>query len=177
MCHDLTLNTIQKIRFKKLIPELNDSKYNIAMNEEIKQQVKSAENIINKTFISLISDLNKRKTELIDELHRTSHLKLNDKTKVKANIQFICNDKILKKTIYNFGAIGDAEMCLKPPIIVAVIKNNEIIDINIKLKDCDDKKINYMELMLEYQKFELCDNEEKTIYKAKLENCGKFIQP
>eukprot|EP01084_Bolivina_argentea_P200977 343581_1 len=149
MCKDLKLNTIQKIRFKKLIKQLNT-------NEDIGK----IEQEICETFDRLTNDLQKRKLELIDELHRISESKLNSiknlkHNDVKTNIKFIYDDSILKKTIFKFGII-DSELRLKPPKIVASLILNGI---KINLKQYDNVKSDEdTELIIEYKKWTDLEN-------------------
>eukprot|EP01084_Bolivina_argentea_P137962 242972_1 len=163
MCRDLKLhNTVQKIRFKKLIQELNDIKHS-QISSEIKRQMEHAENEINKSFNSLINEIKARKHGLIDELHNFALQKLNNNRQQKTNIRFIFDDKTLRQAISKFGSVCDIESDLKPPIIEASINNDSII---INFKDYNDKQMQNMEFCVEYKTFE-CDNENDGINEEK----------
>eukprot|EP01084_Bolivina_argentea_P271096 461153_1 len=153
ICKALNLNTVEKMRFKKLIHELNDENKNIFTQQQIKQHIKSETNKIIQIFDGLTNDLNNRKKELIDELNKISQITFN----TKPNMKFIYdhnNHKILKNMIHNFAAIKENkndkndQTYIQPPKIIASI-NNDTIQIDYKESNSNN------EIVIEYKKLEI----------------------
>eukprot|EP01084_Bolivina_argentea_P042678 78679_1 len=157
-CKDLQLNTVNKIRFRKLIKELNQTNAQFDIKQNVENQVKAQQLKIIQTFNLINEQLNQRKQSLLQELQRISDLSIynleqsNDQTSI--NIEFVADENLLKQTISNFGVIYKNKKVTTAPIITASIQNNNCIKITLKENNINKEQNNNI-LMVEYKAFEM----------------------